>query len=62
MIAEDDEATSPGAEERRQWGSREEEHEAPKLKPKYGLPGEEGFENVWGEASEHPHGEPKENP
>ena len=62
MIADDDEATSPGAEESRAWGREESEHEVPKLKPKYGLPGEEGFENVWGEASEHPHGEPKENP
>lgn len=69
MIAEEDEATSPGAEESRAWADdghaehgEHEEHEVPKLKSKYGLPGEEGFENVWGEASEHPHGEPKENP
>lgn len=64
VIEEDDGATSPGAEEQRLWGKRddEEEDEVPKLKPKYGLPGEEGFENVWGDATEHKHGEPKENP
>lgn len=62
-IGEDDDATSPGAEERAQWGQKDEpEVEVPKLAPKYGLPEEEGFENVWGNASEHPHGQPKENP
>ena len=62
VIEEDDEATSPAAEESKAWGQKDKEDDVPRLKPKYGLPGEEGFENVWGAAAEHPHGEPKENP
>ena len=60
VVGDDDDTTSPGAEERVQWQQTRED--IPKLAPKYGLPEEEGFENVWGNASEHPHGEPKENP
>ena len=61
VIEEEDGTTSPGAEESKAWGQKDED-DVPRLKPKYGLPGEEGFENVWGEVAEHPHGEPKENP
>jgi len=44
----DDDAESPGAQESREW--QESRDETPALKPKYGVPDEEGFENVWGES------------
>lgn len=44
----DVDAESPGAQESREWQESRDETSA--LKPKYGVPDEEGFENVWGES------------
>ncbi len=58
FVLDEEDTTSPGAEERNEWG---ENRFSPKLKPKYGVSGEEGFENVWEEAAES-HTKAKENP
>lgn len=44
----DDDAESPGAQESREW--QESSYETSALNSKYGVPDEEGFENVWGES------------
>jgi len=54
----DDDAESPGAQESKEWQDSREE--TPVLKPKYGMSGEEGFENVWGESPSR--SEARENP